>query len=338
MSRSKVFAEDMNLVLDDPDRAMATFRGLYEVTRADIHRPRGSPFEWRWNIRPRGAMTVICGEALAGGATVAGCPPFYVLLTVSRGSIRATTDGRHVAIEPGRAAGLVNADAATTTFAAAGTHTCNIRIDPGALASQAAALVGVPVDTPPRFDPLVDLSRGAGPDIVRLATLLRDASARPDSPLGAPQVLGHLREALMCALLLGLDNTLRPRLERPAAAVDTRVVKRAAELLAARAAEPVSIAEVAAATGIGLRSLERSFKATHGCTMRDFLRGERLELARRHLSVAAPGTTVAQVLYASGFGHPGEFTRAYSKRFGERPSETLRRALGLRASPSAGIR
>lgn len=318
----------MSFVLDDPERGMATFRGLYEVKHADIHRPQGNEFRWKWEIRPRGAMTVISGEALAGGASVAGYPPFYLLSTVTSGSIDMTTDGRHVPIAHGRAAALVNADAATTTFTAEGTRTCNIRIDKGAITSQASALLGVPVDVPPRFDPFVDLSRGAGADIHRLARLVSDASAHPDSPLGAPQVLGHLREALLCALLLGLDSTLRQRIERPGAAVDPRMVKKAAELLAARAAEPISLADVATEIGVGLRSLERSFKAARGCTLRDFLRAERLDLARRRLLAATPGTTVTQVLHASGFGHPGEFSRAYCLRFGERPSETLRRALG----------
>lgn len=327
MYRPKHTAEDVSLVLDEPERGMATFRGLYEVTRADIHRPQ-SAFRWKWEIRPRGAMTVICGEALAGGVTVAGHPPFYLLSTVKRGSIDMTTDGRRVPIAHGRAAALVNADVATKAFTAEGTRTCNIRIDKGAIISQASALLGSPVDAPPRFDPFVDLGRGAGPDILRLVGLLNDASAHPESTLGAPQVLGHLREALLSALLLGLDSTLRQRLERPTSTVDARVVRTAAEILAARAAEPISIADVAMATGVGLPSLERSFKAARGCTLRDFLRAERLELARRRLVAATPGTTVTQVLHASGFGHAGEFSRAYCTRFGERPSETLRRALG----------
>lgn len=338
MSRSKGVAEDTSFVLDEPDRGMETFRGLYEVNHADIHRPRGNPFRWRWDIRPRGAMTVIRGEALAGGATVAGHPRFYVLTTVTRGAIALTSDGREVAVSPGCAAGLVNVDAATTTYTAEGTQTCNIRIEPAALTRQAAALLGAPVDAPPRFEPHVDLSRGPGGDILRLAALLSEACARPDSTLGAPHVLGHLREALMCALLLGLDGSLRARLERPAPRVDRRAVNQAAEILAARAAEPISIADVAAAAGVGLRSLERSFKAARGCTLREFLRTERLELARRRLLTATRGTTVTQVLYASGFGHPGEFSRAYSTRFGERPLETLRRALDMHADAADSSR
>lgn len=335
MHRPKRTAEDLNLVLDDPDRGMAIFRGLYDVKHADIHRPQGSDFRWKWEVRPRGAVTVIRGEAIAGGATVGGFPPYYVLCTVTRGSIDMTTDNERISIQHARTAALITPDTATTTFTAEGTQTCNIRIDRAAIMSQASALLGAPVEAPPRFDPVVDLDRGSGQDIHRLASLLNDASARPDSALGAPQVLGHLREALVCAVLLGLDSTLRQRLERPAPSVDARVVKRAAEILAARAAEPISIADVAVAAGVGLRSLERSFKAVHGCTLRDFLRTERLELARRRLLTATPGTTVTQILHASGFGHPGEFSRAYCSRFGERPSDTLRRALGgliLRAS------
>jgi AraC-like DNA-binding protein len=53
------------------------------------------------------------------------------------------------------------------------------------------------------------------------------------------------------------------------------------------------------------------------------LRALRLELARKDL--AQDGATVTSVAVACGFGSLGRFAADYKARFGESPSETLRR-------------
>jgi transcriptional regulator GlxA family with amidase domain len=63
-----------------------------------------------------------------------------------------------------------------------------------------------------------------------------------------------------------------------------------------------------------------------GMTPTAFLRERRLELAREMLGDPGLATTVTSVALACGFGHLGEFSTLYRHRFGERPSDTLRRA------------
>ncbi|HEX2431520.1 MAG TPA: helix-turn-helix domain-containing protein, partial [Aestuariivirgaceae bacterium] len=41
---------------------------------------------------------------------------------------------------------------------------------------------------------------------------------------------------------------------------------------------------------------------------------------------ARPGDTATAIAYDCGFGHLGEFAQSYRLRFGESPSETLRRS------------
>jgi transcriptional regulator GlxA family with amidase domain len=47
------------------------------------------------------------------------------------------------------------------------------------------------------------------------------------------------------------------------------------------------------------------------------------------LSAAPPGLTATTIAYDCGFAHLGEFAQSYRSRFGEHPSETLRRAKGI---------
>ena len=56
-----------------------------------------------------------------------------------------------------------------------------------------------------------------------------------------------------------------------------------------------------------------------------FVRSTRLALARDRLQEGRPGATVTCVAQECGFDHLGRFSVAYAKRYGETPSETLRK-------------
>lgn len=318
---------DLTLELDEPDLARGVFGRLYDVGNIDVSPEPGGEFAWNWRISPRGAATLIRGHSRAGSVTVAGVPPFYVLVLVEAGNVKLTSGGHHASVVPNVSGAMVNANTEVSTSMCPGTRTINVRIDQAALVSHLSALVGTPVTTPLSFEAPIDLRSEHGADVLRLAQVLADAVARPDTPLGSPHVIAHLREALFGLLLTGQKSTTSHFFQKAAQRVNPRAVKLAEEILDARAADPISIAEVARLVGISLRSLERSYKEARGRTLRDFLKMRRLELAHRRLVTAAPGATVTQVLYASGFSHPGEFSRAYRERFGTSPSETLRRAL-----------
>jgi AraC-like DNA-binding protein len=103
-------------------------------------------------------------------------------------------------------------------------------------------------------------------------------------------------------------------------------VRKAREILAARAAEPVSIAEVASELGIGLRSLQVAFRRVHGIAPREMLNRIRLANAREKLLSGDPAVDVTTVALDSGFAHLSRFADAYRRAFGELPRETLRRA------------
>jgi len=103
-------------------------------------------------------------------------------------------------------------------------------------------------------------------------------------------------------------------------------VRRACELIRARVAEPIRIADIARELGISPRHLQSGFRHYVGTTPQGFLRDCRLDEAHRMLCAAAPGQTTTTIAYECGFGHLGNFAHDYRGRFGESPSETLRRA------------
>src|ERR1043166_3540011 len=104
-----------------------------------------------------------------------------------------------------------------------------------------------------------------------------------------------------------------------------RYVKRALELLQLDPARHWTLGGLAAAGGVGSRTLQRHFRQILGRTPLEFLRDIRIEQARQELLRAEPGVTVTQIAARSGFVHLGRFAKCYRARYHESPSQTLRR-------------
>ena len=102
-------------------------------------------------------------------------------------------------------------------------------------------------------------------------------------------------------------------------------MRQACELIAQAAGEPLRLTEVAVTLGISLRHLQAGFRRHLNTTPQSFLKDCRLEHALQRLSFAAPDETAASIAKSCGFTHPGQFAGDYRRRFGESPSDTLRR-------------
>lgn len=104
-----------------------------------------------------------------------------------------------------------------------------------------------------------------------------------------------------------------------------RSVRRALDVMHGAVERDIGIAELAVAAGLSGRALQRQFRAFLGKTPHEALRDIRLECARRHLLQGAPGMKIMDVALRCGFPHFGRFSIAYRRRYGETPSQTLRR-------------
>lgn len=88
-----------------------------------------------------------------------------------------------------------------------------------------------------------------------------------------------------------------------------------------------SIVDICRTVGIGQRALQYNFDLLLQLSPVAYLRIARLNLVRAELSAASsPRLTVTEIATRWGFLHLGRFSADYGKMFGEKPSETLRRA------------
>jgi transcriptional regulator GlxA family with amidase domain len=89
---------------------------------------------------------------------------------------------------------------------------------------------------------------------------------------------------------------------------------------------PMTVADVAAALGVSLRSLQTGFRRWRATTPNAFLRQTRSRLVRDELRRSGEQTRVTTIAMRYGFAHLGRFSAYYQSAFGEARSATLRRS------------
>jgi AraC-like DNA-binding protein/tetratricopeptide (TPR) repeat protein len=104
-----------------------------------------------------------------------------------------------------------------------------------------------------------------------------------------------------------------------------RGVRRALDAMRADVGRDWSVTELAAVAGVSGRTLQRQFRIFLGKAPRATLRDVRFENARRELLQGLTDAGVADIALRCGFRHAGRFSVEYRRRYGETPSETLKR-------------
>lgn len=122
----------------------------------------------------------------------------------------------------------------------------------------------------------------------------------------------------------------------PEADAASRHVRIAVDYMQEHFAEVSTTAEVAAACGISVRTLESAFRSVMSESPKDYLTRIRLEAARELLLRGGDVGTTADAAYACGFGHSGRFAALYRARFDEAPSVTLGRRRNLTQVAQSG--
>jgi AraC-like DNA-binding protein len=129
-----------------------------------------------------------------------------------------------------------------------------------------------------------------------------------------PDVLGQ-EEDLICAIacILERNGSRQPRYKNGPSASVTKALRR----LDAAPDQPVSIAELAALSGISQFQLLRAFRRETGTTPHAYLIQKRVSAARRLL---ARGAMPAQAAVTAGFSDQSHMSRAFLRHLGVTPA------------------
>jgi AraC-like DNA-binding protein len=195
-----------------------------------------------------------------------------------------------------------------------------------ALVGHLGALIGKPVDKPLQFAPEMNLAVGHGRTLARYVLMAIADLQSSGSMLASPIVTSSFEQFIMTGLILSQPHNYTAALRRLDVPILPRDVRRAIDFIEAHLTSPITIADIVAATGVPGRTLFKHFRDYKGVSPIRYLRNARFQSVRDALSKAQPEQSSVTGIAASwGFVHPGRFSVEYRRRFGESPSETLKR-------------
>lgn len=196
-----------------------------------------------------------------------------------------------------------------------------VKISRSLLERTLAVQLGRPLDEAIRFS-LAFPRRLSGLWMNTLAYVME--ISRQESELWRHRLLtSQLEQLLAVTLLSAQPHNYSHTSPARSGSVLPRHVRKAQEFLDAHAHEPIRVEQLASVAGVSVRSLYAGFKEFSGVSPMQYLKGLRLERARAEL--LGGSASVATVALRWGFGHLGRFSADYRERFGESPSESLRR-------------
>lgn len=284
---------------------------------------RPTAFHARHHAAIHGDFSV---NTVAYGATVEIDPGalerFFLLQIPLRGTARVRCGGTTVDAVAGRSASVLSPTLPTRMTWVEGCEKLILLVERATMERQFAAMV----DAAPgaiEFDTAVDLRTPEGGALAAHARLML-AAADGDTPMPRAY-MATLRDGLTTLMLSALAHSRSGALARPAALPAPSAVRRAEAFIAENAGRPIATADIAAAAGTCLRSLQDAFKRSRGITLTEAVQARRLERLRAALLDPAAPASVADLVFTAGFGHLGRAAAAYRARYGEMPSETLRR-------------
>lgn len=256
---------------------------------------------------------------------------FYLVQIPTQGYADIEYGGKHLRINPTKWSLLSPIRPVVIGWSS----TCElllVKIERVALETMLAELTGVKVKQPIEFDLEFRGSRGRAEGFHQLVAYICQQLELSASAINRAATRSRIEELLLTMVLESQNHNYSYAFEeqqgdegeRP-----PRFIKLAIEYMSSHADQKLRLADIATASGASVRSLSAGFRKYRHMTPMEFLRDARLDYVRAALQKAEnQDTTVTRSAYRWGFHHLGRFAADYRKRFGENPSDTLRRTNG----------
>jgi AraC-like DNA-binding protein len=330
-------------MIEDLEESLRQLRWILPVRRL---RPQQGPQGWRQRLArsPQDSLPLLAADWPALAAQVEAADDQHLTaIHLSQGHLRLRQRSSSWQIGPGDCALL-----SPQPFALrGGALSCVIvTLSKQRLLHEGGQLLGT--DTPPRsWTPLLKDSDGR---LLTTRVMTSGLGAVLGHGLAMVSLLGHCQPWLperfggdrlihqLVALMLFPELRRRQPLER---LVDRGRRGHDAfddllETISSHLHQPLSLDWLVQTSHYSARTLQYKFRQRLGCTATDWIRTQRLELARRRLQHPRPGDTVASIASECGYRTVNLFSVDFQQRFHVRPSDLLREAQrrGLNAEGS----
>jgi AraC-like DNA-binding protein len=309
----------------DLDQARAHLCGVF-AEHGVSYLPRERLLDFRHREAKLGSIAL---NSLAWGAGVmvtAPLLPDFYLLQFSLAGECELWQGRHHNVLPERSVSVINPGQPFRKMWTPKARQLLVRIDRRLVEREVCAWTGGDVGGGIEFGkPIEDVAKVG--TLALYVRMICDDLRNEASHFSNPLVADRVASGLVALLLTSIPNNKQRTIEAASQSAAPFFVRRVEQFIEEHAADAIALADLIRVAGVSTRALQTSFRRFRNTTPMAYLRAIRLELARRELTNAGrQGLSVAAVANAVGFGHLGRFARDYQARFGELPSDTLRRA------------
>jgi AraC-like DNA-binding protein len=236
---------------------------------------------------------------------------------------RTSFDGSQFNITP-KEASVIPAGVEMTHEYQAGFEQFIFRVEASALQAKLSAMVGMPIARN------IEFARRSidNPALRRMRRMLEFMVSELDRDDGKVPIaaLVEFEQVLLVGFLIANRHNFSDVLEREQARPAPWQVRLVEDYILANWNRPITVEALAEAAGASTRSIFKAFKDSRNRSPMAFVKGVRLQHARRMLQQPDDTTTVVSTAFACGFLNAGHFARDYRLAFGELPSATLRAA------------
>jgi AraC-like DNA-binding protein len=173
--------------------------------------------------------------------------------------------------------------------------------------------------------PKIDLSAGFGVSLGCLAEALVAGMLDDKCLERSPKSAMLLVEATLRMILENVPHRLSAWLDLGGLADAPHYIRLAANYMHANMHRPITVNDIARASGTSLRSLQSGFREHLEVAPMAYLRRMRLEAAHRELSAPQNPQPISAVAMKWGFSHLGRFSAEYRALYGVYPVDTVAR-------------
>ncbi len=259
-------------------------------------------------------------------ATVGEGSAIYVLMPVS-GQLEVNSGTTRISCEPGCAV-VQNAGVGFQKIMRNRYRQLVVKFDPQVLLEHVAKLKGVMPTNPIHFDSVMDISSSMGASWWRTVNYVMEELRNADPNTPQQLIYEPLEQLLIQNILRCQRHNYTELLAAPKHfQLAPWYIKRAEDYLREYYSESVTMDTLAQIAGVSSRSLQYGFKKARGITPMQYLKEVRLERVRDELLRGRPQTSVTPIAMACGFKQLGWFASQYREKYGETPSETLKRVV-----------
>jgi len=271
------------------------------------------------------------GYITYGAPTLVTMPPaescYHFNLTVAGSTLAERDDGSRVRTEARKSGAVLLPDRLNRVNWSPDAEQLILKIPRTNLENQLAELLGRPVRSVVNFDYAVDLTRPAGGSVLSSVEFLARELDKEHGIADLPHARRQLELYIVTQLLEACHHQYSNELRSNQGDARPRRLRTVLDHLEANIASPLTVADLARAGNMSVRTLQNAFQREFGVPATIYLRNFRLDRAREAIRYTdCSDVRISDIAMQWGFFHLGRFAGYYRDRFGEVPSQTVARA------------